>query len=80
MDYKKVNIRAFMRNYKEYLPVKKPIVITINNKEVGVLSPMKKQKKDEQIHKINVKELEKYMFDGDKDLSKNIDDILYGDI
>lgn len=74
----RVPIRQYMRNYKKYNDMiketKQSIIITNQEDDIVVISPVKKK-----VGKISFEQLRKELtFKGGKDLSKNIDKIVYG--
>lgn len=83
---KYVNVREFLRNYKELSGTKKVIVISNNGKPEGVYLPYEKWKKSEKKPKekgfiLTPEVLKKYTFSsGIKNLSEQVDEIVYQDI
>lgn len=76
---KRISIREYIRNYKQYnnevkLTGERVIITNQDNDEV-ILSPVD-DKKNKRI--FTIKDLEKGFFHGGKNLSKNIDKIVYG--
>lgn len=71
----KISIREYLRNYSAYndkVMKGESFVITKNNQDQIKLSPVDGDKKH------TMKDLLSIRFSGDKDLSKNIDKIVYG--
>jgi hypothetical protein len=76
---KRISIREYIRNYKQYNSEVKltggKIIITNQDNDEVVLSPA--DTKDGK-RRFTTKDLEKGFFHGGKNLSKNIDKIVYG--
>jgi hypothetical protein len=76
---KRISIREYLRNYKKYNSeinlTGQKIIITNQGDDEVVLSPA--DTKDGK-RRFTVKDLEKGFFHGGKNLSKNIDKIVYG--
>jgi hypothetical protein len=76
---KRISIREYLRNYKQYnSEVKltgKNIIITNQDNDEVVLSPAPKIKT---LRSWTIKDFEKGFFKGPKNLSKNVDKIVYG--
>lgn len=71
----KISIREYLRNYNTYndkVMKGECFVITKNNQDQIKLSPVDTDKR------YTMKDLLSIRFSGDKDLSKNIDKIVYG--
>ncbi len=71
----KISIREYLRNYNFYnskVIKGESFVIVKNNEPQIMLSPIQDEKK------YTIKDLLKIRFSGDKNLSKNIDKIVYG--
>lgn len=70
-----ISIREYIRNYNDYndkVMKGESFVIVKNNKPQIKLSPIDSEKK------YSMKDLMSIRFSGDKNLSKNIDKIVYG--
>ncbi len=76
---KRISIREYLRNYKQYNSEIKltgeRIIITNQDNDEVILSPA--ENKDGK-RRFTIKDLEKGFFHGGKNLSKNIDKIVYG--
>jgi hypothetical protein len=76
---KRISIREYLRNYKKYNNEIKltgqNIIITNQDADEVVLSPAENK---EGKRRFTVRDLEKGFFHGGKNLSKNIDKIVYG--
>ncbi len=83
---KYVNVREFLRNYKDLTEKHEVIVISNNGEPKGVYVPYEKWGKREKNTKgkgviITPELIEKYTFDsGIKNLSEQIDEIMYQDM
>ncbi len=77
-----ITVREFLRNFKELANKKKILVVMKNGRQQGTYIPYKEWKKikKEEEGVILTKELiESFSFNsGEKDLSKKIDEIVYG--
>jgi len=71
----KISIREYLRNYNDYnhkVIKGESFIITKNNQDQIKISPVENTKK------YKMKDLLSIRFSGDKNLSKNIDKIVYG--
>lgn len=85
MKEKTITIREFLRNYKKFASQKNTIIITKNGKPKHVFMPYAAEEKNKNNKRTQIKAktlwdaIEKYTFkSGGKNLSQNIDEIVYG--
>lgn len=75
-----INIREFLRDHKKFIGRNKTVIIEKYGKPQAVIVPYKEWNKKNTQKRITLKDIEKYSFNGgDKNLSENIDKILYID-
>lgn len=81
MKEETINVREFLRNFKELANKKKILVVMKNGRCQGTYIPYKEWKKIKKEDGVVITRelIEKFSFNsGEKDLSKKIDEIVYG--
>ncbi len=82
MKEKNISVREFLRRYRDIADEKKVYIISNHGHPEGVFVPYEewtKANEPRKPFKLTKEDLEKIMFDGgDPNMSKNIDEILYG--
>ena len=73
MQTAKVNTRDFLRNYKNITSSQKTVIVFKGNNPEGVYMPYLKWNQKYNRNKISVKNLEKYFFEANENLSKEVD-------
>ncbi|MEK7673097.1 MAG: hypothetical protein AAB373_04390 [Patescibacteria group bacterium] len=88
MQQQTTTVREFLRNYKKFSNADKATIISNHGKNEGVYVPyeeweklhkVERQGEQTERRKVNIKDLEKYMFNsGYTNLSECVDEIVYG--